>query len=112
MMQKTFCDRCEKQCVNTVVGVQVGTRHQTADGQYLGTDEYKPIELCRDCATLLEGVIPSAFKLIRRDEPDSVPSSARFIRDEDRVEEAPPVRVPIDIAARERDSARGQLREN
>ena len=88
-MQKTFCDRCEKQCVNTVVAVAIATKHQTADGQYLGTDEYKPIEICHDCATLLEGVLPNAFKLIRRDEPDSVP----FIRDEDRAVEAPASRV-------------------
>lgn len=60
-MKKTFCDRDGKQCVNTTVIVSVRTIHHTADFQYVGSDEYKDIELCVECAALLRSFMPAAF---------------------------------------------------
>lgn len=66
-LKKTFCDRDGKQCVNTIVIVQVRQLHQTQDGQYVGVDEFNDIELCKDCAELLQEFMPKAFTLRRHD---------------------------------------------
>lgn len=68
-MQKTFCDRCGKPCVNLVVYVGVHERHTTADGEEVGTDEYRPQELCGECGGLVKQVLP-ALRLGHRFEAD------------------------------------------
>jgi hypothetical protein len=68
MAKRTFCDRCEAQCVNTTVAVQVTTIHHTKDGQYVGTDEHNPVEICLNCADELKQTFPQIFVLAPRDE--------------------------------------------
>jgi hypothetical protein len=46
-------------------------QHHTKDGQVVGEDYYKPIEVCTDCETLIKRIMPQAFVLdrSRSDEP-------------------------------------------
>jgi len=52
-MRKTFCDRCEKQCVNTIVHIYGTIEHQTSQGEVVGGDDIKPVELCKTCFDLV-----------------------------------------------------------
>jgi hypothetical protein len=71
LMKKTFCDVDGKQCVNTTVHINMFVQHHTKDGQVVGEDYYKPIEVCTDCETLIKRMMPQAFVLdhSRSDEP-------------------------------------------
>jgi hypothetical protein len=62
-MQRTFCDRCGVECVNTTAHVAISVRHHMKDGKYVGEDEYKPAELCASCLKELEEFFPQAFAL-------------------------------------------------
>lgn len=62
-MKKTFCDVDGKQCVNTTVYVHIQVQHHTKDGQIVGEDYFKPIEVCTDCETILKRLFPQAFVL-------------------------------------------------
>lgn len=76
-MQKTFCDRCGEPCVNLVVYVNITERHTTADGEEVGTDEYRMQELCGGCGGLVKQGLP-ALQLGHRfvaDSPAAMPSS-------------------------------------
>jgi hypothetical protein len=62
-VKKTFCDVDGKQCVNTTVHIHIQVQHHTKDGQIVGEDYFKPIEVCTDCETLLKRLFPQAFTL-------------------------------------------------
>jgi hypothetical protein len=70
-MKKTYCDVDGKQCVNTTVLVHIAVRHHTKDGQVVGEDFFKTIEVCTDCEELLKRIIPQAFVMdhSRSEEP-------------------------------------------
>jgi hypothetical protein len=61
LMKKTFCDVDGKQCVNTTVVVHIQVLHHTKDGQIVGQDFFRPIEVCTDCEDLLKRLMPQAF---------------------------------------------------
>jgi hypothetical protein len=89
-MKKTFCDRCGAQCVNTTVMVHIMTLHHTKDNTHVGEDQHDPAEICLNCASEVEAVIPQAFKLLQRDEEHmmaAAPVAAHGIEDyrEDRM---------------------------
>jgi hypothetical protein len=84
-MKKTFCDRNGEECVNTTVIISVRTVHHTKDGQYVGDDEHKPVEICLNCASEVEAVIPQAFALAPKDEMMMMESPVREV-DHDRAE--------------------------
>jgi hypothetical protein len=71
LMKKTFCDVDGKQCVNTTVLVHIQVHHHTKDGQPVGQDYFRPIEVCTDCETLLKRLFPQAFVMdhSRSEEP-------------------------------------------
>jgi|SRR5215471_3992476 len=55
-MQKTFCDRCGRECVNFHINVHARAVHYTNKGEHL--DEEYPlgkdmVQLCRECADAL-----------------------------------------------------------
>ena len=62
-MKKTFCDRCETQCVNTTIMVNLTTVHHTQDNTYVGEDNYSPVEICINCGEELRAAFPQLFKL-------------------------------------------------
>lgn len=70
MAKRTFCDRCEAQCVNTTVAMNMTTVHHTKDNTYVGEDNYAPVEICLNCADELKAAFPQLFKLRpREDDP-------------------------------------------
>jgi|SRR5215472_6185332 len=62
-MKKTFCDVCDKQCVNTTFVLRVARLQHTKKGEYVGDDEYQPIELCSECINVIKEFMPDAFTL-------------------------------------------------
>jgi hypothetical protein len=70
-VKKTFCDVDGKQCVNTTVLVHIAVRHHTKDGQVVGEDFFKTIEVCTDCEEILKRLFPQAFVMdhSRSEEP-------------------------------------------
>lgn len=54
-MQKTYCDRCGRWCVNYHANLRLDARHTTSTGLYVDSEERpSPIELCRPCTAELE----------------------------------------------------------
>jgi hypothetical protein len=80
-MKKTFCDRCDAQCVNTTIMVQVTTVHHTKDNTYVGDDVHAPAEICLNCASEVEAVIPQAFR-IRQKEPEEAMIAESPVRED------------------------------
>jgi len=48
-MRKTFCDGCGTECINLTVHLSGALVHTTSQGEQVGYDEMKPVELCKDC---------------------------------------------------------------
>src|SRR5690348_14937035 len=48
-MRKTFCDRDGRECTSRIGYVHIRVAHQTNQGETVGDDEYKPVELCGEC---------------------------------------------------------------
>jgi len=48
-MRKTFCDGCGAECINTTVHLNGAVSHTTNQGEQVGYDDIKPVELCLDC---------------------------------------------------------------
>jgi hypothetical protein len=46
----------------------VVARHYTKTGENVGIDEFKPADLCGECADLIRRLIPGAFKMDNREE--------------------------------------------
>jgi hypothetical protein len=80
-MKKTFCDCCEEQCINTTVLLRIDVIHHTNDGQFVGEDDYKAIEICLNCSNMIKEMMPQAFIISHAKEEMS------------EMAEAPPVRV-------------------
>lgn len=62
-MKKTFCDVCDKQCINTTFVLRVARLQYTKNGEYVGDDEFQPIELCSECIDAVKEFMPNAFIL-------------------------------------------------
>ncbi len=56
-MRKTYCDRCGVQCVNTMVHIHGVIQHQTSQGESVGSDEIKPVEICLECYRLVKELL-------------------------------------------------------
>jgi hypothetical protein len=56
-MRKTFCDRCGEQCVNTIVHLYGTVEHQTNQGEQVGGDDIKQVELCNRCFKLVQELV-------------------------------------------------------
>jgi hypothetical protein len=48
-MTRTFCDRCGAECTGKIFHVHVSAMELTNKGEPVSNDEYRPVELCRDC---------------------------------------------------------------
>jgi hypothetical protein len=62
-VKRTFCDVDGKECINKTVNVRIEVIHHTKNGQIVGEDFFKPIEVCMDCEDLLKRLMPQAFIL-------------------------------------------------
>lgn len=51
-MQKTFCDLCGAQTVNWRIRMHLSVIHTTNQDEGVGEDEYKPLDVCKRCASL------------------------------------------------------------
>jgi hypothetical protein len=56
-MRKTFCDRCEAECVNTVLVVRLHVQHTTRRHEFIDADEMTPAELCAACGELVKDAL-------------------------------------------------------
>jgi len=52
-MQKTFCDRCGRECTNYVLHLAGHVIHKTNRAEVVGEDEFKPNEYCKECSDML-----------------------------------------------------------
>jgi hypothetical protein len=75
-MKRTFCDRCDKQCVNTTVQIRIEVIHHTSDGKFVGEDDFKTIEVCLDCSNLIKEMVPQAFATMSRKDEMNEPMMA------------------------------------
>lgn len=52
-MQKTFCDRCGTECVHYSGRLYGHITHFTSQGEEVGEDSIKPLDLCKGCTEIL-----------------------------------------------------------
>lgn len=69
-LKKTFCDACGKQCINSTTIIRIEVLHFTRDNKIVGDDDYNPIEICRRCTDKVREVLPKAFEIMSRPEPE------------------------------------------
>jgi hypothetical protein len=90
-VKRTYCDVDGKQCVNTTVILHVIVQHHTKDGQSVGQDYFRPIEICTDCEEILRRLMPQAFVMdgSRSEEPQmETPIAERAMPSREYIEEA------------------------
>lgn len=70
MSQKTFCDRCGRQCRGNKRGhIHLVEIHFTSNGENVGDDEYPPADLCWRCLKLIKEALGNALTAVRQRRP-------------------------------------------
>lgn len=79
MATRTFCDRCNTECVNSVTKVYVEVIHKISSGEHAGNDEYKPSELCFVCGQEVISLAypdPDKYRMSKEYIPEDMPERA------------------------------------
>jgi hypothetical protein len=72
MSQRTFCDRCGKECGPPRRSVaHLAEVHLTSDGQVAGEDAYKPSDLCDICTDVVKAGLGPALRMAENYPADS-----------------------------------------
>lgn len=72
-MQKTVCDRCGAECVNYRARLYGEVQHTTSDGQVVGEEIVKPLDLCKHCTDHVQADLGLAIASLDKTEYDSAP---------------------------------------
>jgi hypothetical protein len=81
-VRKIFCDRCGTECINTVAHLNGVVEHKTSQGEQVGMDEIKPVELCKLCFSVLAdllGLIVTPQEMDRADVPMRAMNTAPLV---------------------------------
>ena len=75
MARKIICDRCGKECVNGHGMLHLAIIHATRDGDHVGEDDFRPLDLCTSCADEIRTELN--FVMLRIEKLDSEAMVAR-----------------------------------
>lgn len=67
-MIKTHCDRCKEVCTNFAGRLDGSVTHRTQDGEQVGYDAMKPLDLCRVCWEAFRDFMKPAVVALRATE--------------------------------------------
>jgi len=72
MSTRTFCDRCGRECTPPRrCVIHLHEVHLTSDGGEVGTDDYRPADLCDLCTDVIKAGLGDALRVAEHYDTDS-----------------------------------------